>query len=230
MHDHNSFVTLTYDEEQLPDDHSLDVRHWQRFAKRLRKVAGPFRFYHCGEYGDETQRPHYHAILFGLAFLSDRRPLAGHHSGNNQLYSSPTLTDTWGHGLCSIGSVTTQSASYVARYAMKKRTGKLAESHYNGRKPEYATMSRRPGIGSTWFDKYASEVFPRDEVITNGHACLPPKFYDQKLKASDPTAFEELMLSRRRKAMPHKSNQTHERLAVREECATAKLTQLQRGL
>lgn len=227
MHEQNSFVTLTYDDEHLPDNDSLDVRHWQSFAKRLRHAAGKFRFYNCGEYGDETNRPHYHAILFGLAFLEDRKLIAGH---SDTLFQSALLTKTWGKGHCSIGSVTTQSASYVARYAMKKRTGKLADKHYYGRKPEFSTMSRNPGIGSTWFDKYGSEVFPSDQVITNGHPHLPPKFYDLKLKASDPTAFEELMLSRARKAEPFKYNQTPERLAVREECATAKLTQLKRGL
>ena len=237
MHEHNSFVTLTYDQENLPSNGGLDVKHWQNFAKRLRQVAGPFRFYHCGEYGEENLRPHYHAILFGIDFHADRAPLPG--GGPNQLYTSKLLDKTWGKGHCPIGSVTFQSCAYVARYCMKKISGKPALEHYSrvdtdtGEvhqvKPEYATMSRRPGIGKTWYDKYSRDVFPSDQVITsNGYAALPPKFYDTQLKLSDPSAFEELMLTRRRKAMPHKANQTYERLRVRETVAASKLALLSR--
>ena len=95
---HNSFITLTYDQVNLPDHASLEVEHWQLFAKRLRKNVGPFRYYHCGEYGEDTQRPHYHAVIWGQDFLRDR--MLYKTSSGHKLYTSKTLDETWQKGKC----------------------------------------------------------------------------------------------------------------------------------
>ena len=201
MHRANSFITLTYDPEHLPKDLSVSVEDWQLFAKRLRKT-GKFRFFHCGEYGSENLRPHYHAIIFGRDFSGDRVYYRGRPP--RQLFVSPTLSKAWGKGFVSIGDVTYQSAAYVARYALKKRTGDQAEAaytrvdHETGEcwrvKPEYVTMSRRPGIGATWFEKYASDVYPDDVVIHDGKRFRPPRFYDGKID-------EDLLLSLKAKRL-----------------------------
>lgn len=239
MHTRNSFVTLTYDRENLPPDGGLHVEDWQKFAKRLRKAIGPFRFFHCGEYGDDNNRPHYHALLFGIDFLEDRVYLKG--TGERSLFMSPTLSKTWGMGLCSIGSVTYESAAYVARYVMKRATGEKAETEYmrvnadgevwNVRAP-YVTMSRRPGIGSKWFDKFRSDVYPEDEVVYDGKRFRPPRFYDSRLAvdASGEALLEEMKFKRRRLAAKHSEDLTPERLRVREVCADARLSSLRRSL
>ena len=52
--------------------------------------------------------------------------------------------------------------------------------------PEYVTMSRRPGIGSKWFDQYQSDVYPKDFTTVRGKKIKPPKYYDRLLENVDP--------------------------------------------
>lgn len=172
----NCFITLTYDEAHLPKDGSLDVRDFQLFMKRLRKAYPNrrIRFFHCGEYGEKFGRPHYHACLFNFDFKD--KVLYNIRNGN-KLYVSSELNDLWGHGNCMIGDVTFESAAYVARYIMKKVLGDNSDAHYGGRKPEYTTMSRNKGIGYAWFEKFQTDVFPRDEVIVRGVKVKPPRYY-----------------------------------------------------
>lgn len=214
QHEANSFITLTYDQANLPKDGSLDVAEWQKFAKRARKALGRFRYYHCGEYGDLHLRPHYHACVFGVDFASDRtlwKTVRG-----NPLYVSPTLDRLWGRGYAVIGEVTFESAAYVARYITKKITGDRAEEHYAGRKPEYTTMSRNPGIGKGWFDRWKDEVYPADEVIARGHPSRPPKFYDAQYELVDPAGLDQVKRKRLDKARAHVLDLTWERLQTRE--------------
>lgn len=174
----NMFITLTYNNDHLPADGSLHVEHFQLFMKRLRRYfqneGKKLRFFHCGEYGDTYGRPHYHACIFGVDF-SDK--VLWRDTAGIPLYSSDTLNDLWGLGYCIIGEVTYDSAAYVARYIMKKITGDKAEAYYSGKKPEYITMSRRPGIGRGWYEKYKGDVFPHDYTVVNGAKVKPPKFY-----------------------------------------------------
>lgn len=235
LHSENSFVTLTYSPENLPADMSLNKRHWQLFAKRLRKARGPFRFFHCGEYGEIGARPHYHAILFGMAF-DDLVLLSG--SGDRKLYSSKSLEGLWGLGMCSVGSVTFESAAYVARYALKKVTGDAAEAHYErvsdvtgevfSVQPEYVTMSRRPGIARDWYLKYSNEVFPYDEVISRGFPSRPPRYYDNLLADAEPCVFDVIKRKRVARALKRSADSTPARLAVRERVTKAKLSLFKR--
>lgn len=111
LYTYNSFITLTYNNESLPANGSLDKTHYQKFMKRFRKQhpKKTIRFYMCGEYGDQTLRPHYHAIIFNHHF-DDRK----HHNTikGNKLYKSDILQETWGKGHCLIGDVTFESAAY----------------------------------------------------------------------------------------------------------------------
>lgn len=190
MHEDSCFITLTYDDDHLPKDGSLNLKHFQDFFKRLRKKCGSgIRFFHCGEYGETTHRPHYHAIIFGFDFTDRQFHTV---SNGNRLYISSSLTSLWSLGHCLIGDVTFESCAYVARYIMKKVTGELAEAHYGGRKPEYVTMSRKPGIGAGWYAKFKSDVYPSDYLYVNGVKCKPPRFYDTRLQVSSPGAYEAL--------------------------------------
>lgn len=128
------FVTLTYDDAHLPACRLLNKPDLQLFHKRLRKAFGPFRFFACGEYGENTHRPHYHVVYFGLEI----RDLSLVHRGAKySYYDSSTLRGLWGMGDITIGDVSPSSCSYVAGYVTKKL----------GDDDSFLIMSRRPGIG-----------------------------------------------------------------------------------
>ena len=216
LYSDNLFITLTYDDQNLPADWSLDVTDWQQFMKRLKNATGrkktPLRFFHCGEYGDQLGRPHYHALLFGID-LNDKKPYKKTETGE-VLYTSELLERVWGKGFCPIGNVTFESAGYVARYTTKKISGAAADAHYDGRRPEYATMSRNPGIGRLWFDRFKTDCYPHDYAVVNGKRVRPPKFYDTLLDSEE---LEALKKNRTRTAKKYSDNNTPDRLAVRHE-------------
>lgn len=148
MHAGSCFVTLTYDEKNLPKEQNLEISHAQKWLKRLRKQLSPekIRYFLVGEYGDETQRPHYHAAIFGLDPV-----YTGQASDTSQL-----INKTWGKGNTMVGTLTTQSASYIAGYVTKKLTNKndpFVQKKLAGRNPEFARMSlggknKSGGIGA----------------------------------------------------------------------------------
>lgn len=206
MHEENCFITLTFDHWSIVnrDSASVDVKDFQNFMKRLRKLSKKkIRFFHCGEYGDKFGRPHYHSIIFGYDF-PDKVHFKNDPLGHKH-YISDTLTKLWPYGYHDIGSVTFDSASYVARYALKKINGKQADDHYyhpiSGEmvNPEYATMSRKPGIGYSWFQKYKSDVYPHDYCEIDGKKILPPRYYDELLKGKgeDPSPEYEKIKKKR---------------------------------
>ena len=194
--DNNIFITLTYDNEHLPEHNTLVKKDFQLFMKRLRKKKSaskknPIRFFHAGEYGEKFGRPHYHAILFNTNF-SDREVLQGHKG----LTTSKTLDKLWGKGHTSIGDVTFQSASYVAGYIQKKINGPMEKNinpktglrHYEimtadgeiiTRQKEYSTMSRNPGIAGLWLPKHHTDIYPSDTIHINGMEMQPPKYFDR---------------------------------------------------
>ncbi len=191
--------------------------------KRLRKsVAVKIRFYHCGEYGEKYGRPHYHACIFGFSF-PDKTPFK--NVNGETLYRSQHLEKLWPYGYSTIGNVTFRSAAYVARYLLKKITGDEAEAHYEyvnpetgeitQKAPEYTTMSRRPGIGTGWFRKFQSDVYPSDEVIMNGKSMRPPKFYDGLYEIISPEEYKRIKRQRKAAAEKHSDDQTPERLKIR---------------
>ncbi len=238
LHDENSFITLTYNDENLPPDGGLVLADWQNFAKKIRRDVGSFRFFHAGEYGTDERavnqigRPHYHACIFGMNWLQDRKFYKMGKSGS-KLYTSKQLENTWGKGYATIGELTLASAAYVAAYVMKKRTGKdQAEGWYDfvnhetgectPRRPEYATMSRNPGIGKKWFEKWNGEVYPSDELIVAGRITRPPKYYDTQLKKLNPAMLEEIKIERQQAAEENKEDNTEKRLRDKEKVAKAK--------
>lgn len=243
MHERSAFLTLTYDNEHLPPGGSLVVRDFQLFMKRLRKHAGidRVRFFACGEYGDLNARPHYHAILFGYDFVADQR-LFTRNSRGEPIYTSEVLRELWPMGFNAIGEVTFQSAAYVARYVVKKVTGERAADHYcvvdgDGvafdRVPEFTLMSRRPGIGSSYYEKFGERVRQRDTVVVNGREVPPPRFYDAKTELLLGGAFAKLKRERKRKALLNRADNTsgyHGRLRVKEVLALKLLEQKKRKI
>jgi len=239
LHDRKCFLTLTYDPENLPPGGTLVKKHFQDFMKRLRKYANTkIRFFHCGEYGDQTERPHYHAIIYGY------RPtdLVVHNENGqgDKLYISEQLAKIWGHGQALIGEVSFESAAYTARYILKKVTGERAQAHYRAfdpktgevfqRLPPYVTMSRRPGIARGWFDKFSSDVYPSDFIVIRGRKMLPPRFYDRVYAGFDLKAVERLKFQRQLKAKSHKADNTPQRLRDRQICKESQISTLKRKL
>lgn len=233
MHDRNSFITLTYDDQHLVyggAEHGILVpRHIELFWKRLRKRLGKFRYFACGEYGDKSNRPHYHACIFGLDFKDKK--LWSSKDGVN-LYTSDILNNEWKHGNCIIGDVTFESAAYVARYIMKKRLGKSASSYKEeGITPEFVRMSRRPGIGSAWFDKYSEDVYPHGVMtIKGGLRCQPPKYFDRKYQAYYPLEFDDIKLARFDLSRSKVADNTPARKAVRYRIKMRQISALIRSL
>lgn len=235
LHERKCFVTLTYDDKHLAGP-SLDYRDFQLFMKRVRKACDRVRYFMCGEYGERNFRPHFHACLFGTDF-SDRQYHCRSSSGAT-IYKSPLLSSLWPHGFSSIGELTFESAAYVARYVMKKRTGPMAQEAYKrvsldtGEivevEPEFCGMSLKPGIGAEWFERYGSEVFPHDRVIVRGRVAKPPKYYLTLLERQDPEARERVRLERRKALVPGEN--TPGRLAAREAVEVAKCRSLRRSI
>lgn len=175
MHQEKCFLTLTYNDANLPwgvHRPTLRPRDTQLFLKKLRKeVKTKIRFYLCGEYGEKTSRPHYHAILYGFSF-----PDKTYYS--KTLKESQLLNETWGMGDCKIGEVTFESCAYVARYVMAKRNGPQKE-YYNQNQiePEFSRCSK--GIGKSWIEAYQNDVYGSDSVISRGGIKQrPPRYYD----------------------------------------------------
>jgi len=236
MHEHNCFITLTYSPENLPEYGTLVKHHFQDFMKRLRKHYGgkKIRYYMCGEYGADGERPHYHACLFGLDF-EDLEEFSRGPAG--PIYTSEVLSNLWKHGFHTIGEVTWDSAAYVARYVIKKKFGNDTFDYdivdpgtgevLFSRVPEYTTMSLKPGIGATWYKKYVTDVFPDDFIIHDGNRYTTPRYYRTQLEKDDPELAEQLKLRRIAIAMSNIDN-TPERLAIREEIQDLKVKKLTR--
>lgn len=228
LHQDNMFVTLTYNEENLPHHGHLVKTDVQKFMKRLRKKfkGVKIRFYQCGEYGETTGRPHYHLCIFGLT-MPDKKHCRTTKDGN-KLYSSEILEGIWKKGAVQTGDLTFQSAAYVARYCTKKVNGSMAAEHYERvdpitgeiyqLTPEFSSMSLKPAIGKGWLDKYKTDVYPSDEIIVDGHRVKVPRFYDKHYEITNPEAFNKIKDKRWNNAKKPKikANNKPDRLEVRE--------------
>ena len=202
----NSFITLTYHDDFLPQNSSLDYEAPVQFMKDLRRKFGDgIRSFGCAEYGEKLSRPHYHLCLFNHDFL-DKKPWS--KNNENQLYTSKDLQELWPYGHSTVGDLTFESAAYVARYVTKKITGKKAQSHYETidystgevfeKLPERSvSVSRMPGIGRTWFEKNYQYLLDHDFVISRGKKVRPPKYYDRLLEKFHPESFERVKEKRR---------------------------------
>lgn len=244
MYENNCFLTLTYADCHYPP--TLIPHHFTTFVKRLRKKyvgKNPFhyethpeerkawqlkngiRYFMCGEYGEQFSRPHYHALLFGYR-PHDLEDFAKDWS------ISPSLEKIWGHGFVSVGDVTYDSAMYVASYVTKKITGDLAYDHYWWYDPytdqeypverEYGRMSRNPGIGKGWLEKYGRDVYPEGYVVHNGNKYKPPRFYDDNWSSDYPDEIADIKAQRRRNI--DLLEETDERRYTRERVHKAKVS------
>ncbi|AXH77994.1 MAG: replication initiator protein [Microviridae sp.] len=262
LHTCNMFGTFTYAEEKLAT-RSLCHRDWQLFAKKLRNALSrkwsansieisdslyytadmglrpipQLKYYMAGQYGSRTRRPHFHACLFGID-MSDKKYWYRNENGD-AVYTSTTLDELWGNGFTSIGSVTYESAAYIARYIVDKKTGPNAGQYYQhidedgvitDLEPEYNRMSLSEGIGKRWLKKFQTDVYPHGNVITRGKANKAPKFYDKIYKNKEPDKFDAMKAEREFQAAKQAHDNTLQRLQQKERVKLAQLNQLTRSL
>ncbi len=257
MHDESQFITLTY--ETLPNpEGSLNPPDFTKFIKRYRqhlnrdipryidKKENPLwtklRYYHGAEYGDELGRPHHHACIFGHQ-VEDR--VIWKDSEGIITYTSEILQKLWGLGFVTTQDLTIGNADYCARYAMKKiTTSQQSEEKYHAHyertcpitgeiktiQPEYSTMSRNPGIGKDWYDKYNSDIFPYDTTIYKGKIVKTPRFYDELLRQIDKKTYDLIKSKRKKSAILHGADNTPRRLKAREKVTTLNYDKLKRKL
>lgn len=211
LHADNCFLTLTYNDDNLvwtDKGPTLYHRHFQLFMKKFRKRHPDLniRYFMCGEYGEQFSRPHYHACIFGYSFPDKK---VWRKSGTFIIYQSDELSSLWEHGFHSIGELNFDTACYCARYVMKKVTGEKSGEHYGNfrtcgedskqpRAVEYCAMSRRPGIGRLWYEKYRTDLYNSDICVTKpGFISKPPQYYDRLLASEFPNWHELVKASRR---------------------------------
>ncbi len=234
----NSFLTLTYRDKiqcnkhqlkhgfHMPESGSLVKSHHQKFMKRLRHHYPDrrIRYYQCGEYGDETNRPHYHSCLFNLSFHDEQLYSQNH---GNPLFTSETLENLWGYGFATVGDLTYESAQYVAGYVLAKVTGARADDHYHRidergnsywLQPEYATMStgakKGDGIGAAWFKTYHEDVFPDQDMPVPGVGIVRgiPRYYGDLYADISPAGMAEVTKLRKQFAASHPERYTQQAL------------------
>lgn len=201
-HKSSYFVTLTYDDDHLPLNDFIDSetgefgksaslvkKDMQDFFKRLRRnyeysgKTNKLRYYMCGEYGSQTYRPHYHAIIFGLE-LDDLVPFKKTNLGH-MLYNSPFLAKCWQHkGYVVAAEVTWETCAYTARYILKKQYGSAAEIYDRlNILPEFTQMSLKPAIGRDYYDEHKDDIYKYDKIHLRtkqgGLEIRPPRYYDR---------------------------------------------------
>lgn len=209
LYDDNCFITLTYNDQNLPEGGNLCKDDFVKFMKRLREHFNDkkIRFFQCGEYGTQGLRPHYHCVLFGFDF-ADRH----YEVVNNRLVEvSDSLVKLWGKGFVTVGDLCQERASYVASYIVKKMKDAEKGIKYIGKVAPYATMSRggnikgSHGIGYKWFEKFKYDIYNSDKmVLKNGSVMRPPRYYDTKFSLTNPENFNKIKGMRNKKMLEHR--------------------------
>lgn len=215
----NWFVTLTYNDENLPSEiffkdngelftvNSLNKDDLSAFIKRLRSyydyhdIKNNMSFYACGEYGSNFFRPHYHLLLFGLP-IDD---LVYHSTKNGFVtYNSPTFDKLWNKGFVTINEFSWETAAYVARYMLKKQKGEDFEDYQKLHLvPEFVNMSRVPGIAYNYYSANKEKIFSDGYIsVKNSKGVFHdniPKYFYRLLENEDYDLFLKLKQERKDK-------------------------------
>lgn len=203
------FITLTYDEDNLPVCLSsegkwiptLSKKDLQSFLKRLRarilkdfpksgkwlkqsektrKWSPKLRYFACGEYGSKKDRPHYHLILYNLPHQYVR-----HDPIYRKAYSL-VLEEIWNKGIVDIGNVERASAHYVAKYTLDSVMNREEDRDRQG---PYAVMSRNPGIGNAYVNEVNKNYFidTKNPYTTLKGGVKQPigRYYKEKIFGDD---------------------------------------------
>ena len=169
-------MTFTYNPENAPLDGSINKAEFQRLIKRIRKEASDriIKYYGCGEYGDENQRPHYHAILFGIGIGKKDHEL---------------LLRCWKLGFISVGTVTYDSCRYVAQYIDKKYNGEKCKEVYGDREPPFQLCSQ--GLGKRYALENAEMLRENLGCTIRGKKVGLPRYYKKLLEIPTEALYEK---------------------------------------
>lgn len=183
------FVTLTYDDENLPlcPECGLpylckeDAKDFTLNAKKFFDFLGfDFRYFIVGEYGETYGRPHFHLLVF----LTERNALKLDFSLNVKEFQK-IIGIIWKYGFVHIGSASDGASAYCAKYCLKNMASTTNRCpHVNG----YLSSSRKPIIGYTYFQKIESHYLsnPQDQVLRlNGYSYGLPRSYRKQLIKND---------------------------------------------
>lgn len=195
-------------EEQWQEG-TLYPEHVTKFLNSLRKHFERkghtgIKYFYCGEYGSETHRPHYHIILFNCPLSIDEFYDFHVDKSFKSHWKSPEVEKYWPYGMIDITELEWSNAAYTARYSMKKLIdGSKTEEAYaqEGKIREFVRMSRRPGIGTRYYNEHKEKIYENDEMIMrtikgNIGSIKPPKAWDRKFQEEHPEWYELLKMSR----------------------------------
>lgn len=164
------FITLTYDTTYVPFTDrgymSLDFRDCQLFLKRLRKAhprGTQIKYYLVGEYGAQTDRPHYHVLFYNTDIKY--------------------IQNAWQNGQVHYGTITGGSIGYCLKYLSKPRRIPMEEG--DDRTPERALMSK--GLGANYLSSQIVK-YHRSDLMNrmylnweDGRKLSMPRYYKDKL-------------------------------------------------
>lgn len=239
MHERSCFVTLTYDDDHLPEYGALVKEHLQKFIRALRDHGLKFSYFACGEYGEKLERPHYHVLLFGC-WPDDTYTWAMRK--NYLYYRSATFEKFWTKGFVEFSDVSPGNCEYVAGYIRKKLHGKKDETYWDHYErvaddgalyylpEEFALMSKKPAIGKRWLEQNWRDVYPRDAVIMNGREWPVPEYYDKWLKEHKSDLWESVKQQRKDRALSsdYWRESSPSRLAQKDVCINARVNNQKR--
>lgn len=207
----SGFLTLTYDNDNVPTTAcghlTLYPDHLSEFMNALRerlrrsdreqsykgsvsegKSPPLLRYYACGEYGDNTHRPHYHAVVYGIG--SDDADLC---------------LDVWKKGHVKIDPLTRERAQYCAQYVQKKifKDPRKYWDMYGCVVQPFQRQSQ--GICLSYYESHKEEYWINLRPTINGVSYSTPRYLtkkDELLKAaisirSKAANFRELMLQQK---------------------------------
>lgn len=256
QHKESWFVTLTYNDLHIPMHEFLDYntgsveriaslqkRDFQLFMKRLRKnykYDNKLRFFAAGEYGTQSLRPHYHAIIFGLHL--DDTVFYKRSSQGFSYYNSSFLDECWQKkGFVVAAPACWETCAYTARYILKKQKGKDSKVYEDFNfEPEFTLMSRKPGIARGFFEDNVEKIFSQDCIyvptMEGSKAIYPSRYYKKLFQALDEESFlqykelKELGREDIKKAkLAQTTNSYLEMLAVEEGSKTVSIKSLKRN-
>ncbi len=271
QYENNAFITLTYDPEHLPKARvvtdvntgevfewpSIDLDEISNFMKDLRRFYEyhynfkGIRFYGCGEYGEESGRPHYHILVFNLP-VPDKVYWFTNHEHEN-IYISDSISKIWGKGIVTIGDVTWNSAAYVARYVVKKQKGTTkglvelpGKRLVTGLVVEKPRMSIKPGIAYKYYDEHKNQFYENDEIVISvrgkARTIKPPRYFDKLYdidcyNSNNPFRMDEIKAKRAESAklsmkqqLERTSLDYNDYLGVKERNKIAQVSALKRGM
>lgn len=263
----NYFVTITYNEENIKTNEEIIDRdgitytndgEWKGtlvpkdltdFIKRLRRIMereynqkSGIRYMACGEYGEQNERPHYHIIFFNLNLPTDS--FYNPKIINEEIYyQNKIIEKAWKKGISNISEASWNNIAYTARYITKKLKGKGAEEYYatKGQEKEFLRVSRMPGIGKPYYDKYKKEIYQNDEIIIKNKegviSCKPPHYFDDLYEKEQPERMKKIKRKRekeqrnREKIKDEKTSKTRiQQLEVEERTKIMQGKQLRRSM